>query len=873
MATQGNSITVTLGQVAKMIDHSLLHPTMTDADILSGLAIAKKYNVATACVKPYLIALAKKELEGSDVAICPVIGFPHGNSTTKIKVLEAEAAAAEGGKEIDMVINIGKALGGDWGYVADEIDQINNAVVKHGAILKVIFENDYLNEDHIVRLCKICSDVGVGFVKTSTGYGFVKQPNGLYSYQGATVPHLKIMRENSRPEVQVKAAGGVRTLDDLLHVMSLGVTRIGATATAAIMEDAMKRGINDLPKTVQFKPINEEADSTLGAFHHHEVPSPEETDTSAFSASTWAQSQTRVTNARHSRVDATPSLLQRILSQRLNNPGQYHGHQKVFSTVEKELMALLPDFEAAKILVDNYFERIHWFVLVFHQRDFRNKFLDLYQQISEPSSKINRSSSQLGYVALFLAVLVTSLQYTSPDQKQVLVTYGIEAELMKDKILESLKLRTLDLASIGTLEIVQMCVLLGSYYLYHGEPALAWSLCGTGLRIAQTLNLHRRIPVENFQEPTQRQIIEDRRRTWWAVYEIETFSSMLYGFPLSIDDSDCDIEPLNPHDEFSASAPGEQEQDSGQPTLLYFKGSMSRLSTVVKSALIDLYRTRRNREVPAAQDSPARLGLISRVEALNKRLLDWDKSLPEKLRFENFDTSSEPNTRQPSSGQSQPSFEDHLFRLQALSLKLAYENARILVHRPLVSFKQLQSPSLPRTGTSDELDPFQQAMNICRSSALQMSLVGATPGLVKASETYAISFVSLHILTAALTLCISISVDPLSWNAYEARLGIRRLMQIQTSLKGKSIIAAQGLDITKRLMALASASDGYLLNFCENTLMTDAALDYGEVIGNLGASPSLSTEHMSFSNPQDTYIGGVSLGQEQSWIWGWDFSN
>jgi len=256
MSSQPKAITVTLRQIAKMIDHSLLHPTMTDADILNGLRICKKYSVATACVKPYLIPLVKKELEGTDVLICPVIGFPHGNSTTEVKVFEAEAAAAAGGKEIDMVINIGKALGGDWEYVSREIRQINQTVAKHGAILKVIFENDYLEEKHIIRLCEICSDIGVGFVKSSTGYGFVKQPDGKYSYKGATVPHLKIMRQYSKPEVQVKAAGGVRTLDDLLHVMSLGVTRIGATATAAIMEEAIRRGVTESPTTVEFKPID-----------------------------------------------------------------------------------------------------------------------------------------------------------------------------------------------------------------------------------------------------------------------------------------------------------------------------------------------------------------------------------------------------------------------------------------------------------------------------------------------------------------------------------------------------------------------------------------------------------------------------------------
>ncbi|KAI5460317.1 hypothetical protein BGZ63DRAFT_386996 [Mariannaea sp. PMI_226] len=257
MATT-NTVTVTLQQLAKTIDHSLLHPTMTDSDILEGLKISREYKVATACVKPYAIPLAKKELQGSGVLVCPVIGFPAGNSTTEVKVFEATAAVRAGGEEIDMVINVGKALGGDWEYVANEIRQINEAVVREGAILKVIFENDYLEDKHIIKLCEICSDIGVAFVKTSTGYGFVKQANGQYSYKGATIPHLKLMRKHTKPQVQIKAAGGVRTLDGLLHVISLGVTRIGATATAAILKEAVARGITDEPTTVQFTPIGGE---------------------------------------------------------------------------------------------------------------------------------------------------------------------------------------------------------------------------------------------------------------------------------------------------------------------------------------------------------------------------------------------------------------------------------------------------------------------------------------------------------------------------------------------------------------------------------------------------------------------------------------
>ncbi len=235
--------TPTLHSLAKMIDHSLLHPTMTDAIIALGCEVARKCDVATACVKPYSIPLARSVLAGSDVGICAVIAFPHGNSMPEIKLAEAEQAIRDGATEIDMVANIGKVLGGDWPYVSAEIKELNQVVISGGAILKVIFETDFLQDEHIIRLCQVCSDHQVAFVKTSTGYGFVRQPNGLYTYLGATDHNLKLMREHCDPAVQIKAAGGVRTLDDLLRVRALGVTRIGATATELILADARKRGI------------------------------------------------------------------------------------------------------------------------------------------------------------------------------------------------------------------------------------------------------------------------------------------------------------------------------------------------------------------------------------------------------------------------------------------------------------------------------------------------------------------------------------------------------------------------------------------------------------------------------------------------------
>lgn len=234
--------TPTLKELAKMIDHSLLHPTMTDKEILKGCEIARRYDVATVCVKPYAVKMCKEALAGSDVAVCSVIGFPHGNNTTVIKVAEARQAVADGASEIDMVINIGKALGGDWEYVQADIAAVNQALVSAGALLKVIFETDYLQDEHIIRLCRICSDLKVAFVKTSTGYGFVKQASGDYNYKGATDHVLALMRQYSALEVRVKAAGGVRTLDGLLKVRELGAVRCGATATEAMLEEAKRRG-------------------------------------------------------------------------------------------------------------------------------------------------------------------------------------------------------------------------------------------------------------------------------------------------------------------------------------------------------------------------------------------------------------------------------------------------------------------------------------------------------------------------------------------------------------------------------------------------------------------------------------------------------
>jgi deoxyribose-phosphate aldolase len=231
-----------VAEVAKMIDHSLLNPALTDLELKQGCEEAVLFHVASACVKPCDVKQTAKYLSGSDVAVCGVVGFPHGNSTIEIKALETEQIIRDGAVEVDMVVNIGKVLSEDWVYIETEIETLTSIVKKHGAIIKVIFENDLLPEDkYKIKLCEICSKCKVDFVKTSTGYNYIKGLDDKYSYQGATEHDLKLMRQYAAPEVQVKAAGAVGNLDAILKAKDLGVTRVGTKGTRKIIEDAKKR--------------------------------------------------------------------------------------------------------------------------------------------------------------------------------------------------------------------------------------------------------------------------------------------------------------------------------------------------------------------------------------------------------------------------------------------------------------------------------------------------------------------------------------------------------------------------------------------------------------------------------------------------------
>ena len=221
----------TYPDIAKMIDHSLLNPTLTQDALEAGIRVALDYDVGSVCILPYYMKRCAELLAGSTVAASTTIGFPHGGHTTAIKLAEAQRALADGCQELDMVVNISKVLSEDWDYVHADIKAVVDAAHAEGQKVKVIFENCYLEDKHRIKLCEICGEIGADWVKTSTGYGT----------GGAVDADLILMRKYSPPEVQVKAAGGVRSLDRLLEVRALGVTRVGASRTVSMMNETRER--------------------------------------------------------------------------------------------------------------------------------------------------------------------------------------------------------------------------------------------------------------------------------------------------------------------------------------------------------------------------------------------------------------------------------------------------------------------------------------------------------------------------------------------------------------------------------------------------------------------------------------------------------
>lgn len=225
----------TYEQLAKMIDHSLLRPQLTEQDVIQGCQVALRYRVANVTVRPADVELAVSLVQGSDVKVGTVAGFPHGSSTTATKLFETEDVLKRGAQEVDVVINIGRLLSRQFRYVEEEIRQITELCHAYGAIVKIIFENAYLTDDLKIAACQMCKAAGADFAKTSTGF----------APSGATLEDLRLMYKHCAPEVKVKAAGGVRTLEAAIQVYEVGCSRLGATATVEILE-AWKRRLDQI---------------------------------------------------------------------------------------------------------------------------------------------------------------------------------------------------------------------------------------------------------------------------------------------------------------------------------------------------------------------------------------------------------------------------------------------------------------------------------------------------------------------------------------------------------------------------------------------------------------------------------------------------
>ena len=220
-------MTLTPAQVAKLIDHSILAPTSTQAELEAGIEQGLQYNVASVCLLPHAVRRCADVLRGSSVKTCTVIGFPHGSNVTAVKRAEAQQALLDGCEELDMVVNIGQVLSGNWSYVEQDIRAVIEPAHEAGQKVKVIFENCYLNEEQKLRLCQMCTELKADWIKTSTGFGT----------HGATPADVQLMVANVPSSVEVKAAGGIRTLAALLEFQRLGATRIGSSRTLEILAE------------------------------------------------------------------------------------------------------------------------------------------------------------------------------------------------------------------------------------------------------------------------------------------------------------------------------------------------------------------------------------------------------------------------------------------------------------------------------------------------------------------------------------------------------------------------------------------------------------------------------------------------------------
>ncbi|KAJ5503918.1 fungal-specific transcription factor domain-containing protein [Penicillium fimorum] len=570
-----------------------------------------------------------------------------------------------------------------------------------------------------------------------------------------------------------------------------------------------------------------------------------------------------------------------------------------------ELISILPSFEVASLLVDTYFDRAHWFMLIFHQADFRKKWKQLYQNLTETPTV---TSFNLDFISTLLMAIVIGLQYVGPHRRQLLAAHNVDTVTLKDIILATVRAKMMDIVSLGSLEAAQTCILLGTYYLYHGDPGLAWPVCGCGLRIAQALNLHRRIDMTTSglasMSLDMRHRYETRKRCWWAIYEIETFCSMSYGYPQGVRDTDCDVHLLErlPIGHSSASV---DTRSQDQASLLSYKYLMSKLSMLTKTILNEMYGA--NSNVLHGQGQPCKFaGCISTQHHLahtashfDAQLQEWKKEIPPQLHLNNPETtliryvSIEEMDRDI--GASGPKFDNYIYQLQALALEIAYENAKILVHRPLLEYKRI-----PRNPTGS----LYQTLGPCRDAALKISEIGSASIFSLAADTYAAAFIGIHTFTAGVTLCILASIEPLTLESHKSKMGLHRLLGMQRTLAPKSQLAAQGLVILERLTKLVmekelkqmlaqnngqgafrstpreeespKPSDGPINDFAnfdfrEDPAISQALSDFDRAIsGRMSPATDAVTDELERQLFPELWDTTNRFAQQQAWIWGGD---
>ena len=545
-----------------------------------------------------------------------------------------------------------------------------------------------------------------------------------------------------------------------------------------------------------------------------------------------------------------------------------------------ELLGILPTEQlAVDLLIDTYFDRVHWFLLVFFQEPFRERYRAL---ISQRELWAGNTNEDFSFACTVLAVIALGLQYTCSYRKQRLVLLGVQPEALLESLLSTIQTVLFDLIAIGSLESVQVCILIGSYYLFHGCPGPALPAIGCGLRVAQGMGLHRtqHEPVSSTGECRR----AEAKRCWMALFEIDRFCSMVYGLPISFANDDCDIEqlvlsplPLRASNNQAVSNPLRNS------TLLLYKWHMSNFSMILTDILRDLYGPgpRPNGENcgPASLHGSSVQILWRKINTLDKKLRSWYDNVPPVLRMEDADSKqrayASPEAMAMDIGGSGEVFEGHVLRMQALTLKLAFENAIIVTHRPLLSLRSEKAfpfdsgQAEPGAGRQN---PYGASIEACRIAALNIATIGSYPSFDEARETYAASFIGIHIFTAGIVLCLIASYEPMTSQAHEAKVGIRKLMAMQRQLQNKSVIANQGLQILEKIVCLVIERELQEVLSCERpkTLTSPSSNDDMRISGrernNTYQTNSLDTPgigpHMDKDNQSaksDAVTPGVAL--------------